>query len=94
MSEGTIVACTEALTDLVDTTRIMAIECDARGWIGSAHTLDTIAMQFDSTRTRLIQEGDDYLAVAWAYVDAGRLTIAQHRTKLARRLSPGGIGIS
>lgn len=82
LAAGTERACLDALTDLVDSARAYRDADEANRRYGTAHTFDAIAVQLDRVRTRLAEEHDPYLAEAWAFVDAGRLTIARH---LARR---------
>jgi hypothetical protein len=73
-----------ALTDLVDTARKHRDETPENR-IGWRHQWDNIAQQLDATRTTLVQEGDDYLDVAWAMIDSGRLTIARSLVRAERR---------
>jgi hypothetical protein len=84
MSSGTRDACLDALVDLVDSARGHRDAHEAAHKIGTAQTFDNLAKHLDAVRTTLIEEGDDYLDVAWAFVDAGRLTIARHLVRLAR----------
>jgi hypothetical protein len=67
---------TRALTDLVDTARARAARARADGLDGTAKTLDQIARTLDGARTRLIEDGIEYLDAAWAFVDAGRGALA------------------
>jgi len=50
-----------------------------------ADQLDLTSRQLDAVRTTLVQEGDEYLQTAWAFVDAGRLTLAKIITRIERR---------
>lgn len=54
---------TDALTELVQVAR-------ERGH-------DRIAQTLDGARTRLVEDGTDYLDAAWAFVDAGRKQLAE-----------------
>lgn len=69
-------ACLRALTDLVDTARHRArvarwkrAPARERHFEGIAHTLDR-------ARTRLVEDGSDYIEAAWAFVDAARKMLA------------------
>lgn len=70
-----------ALTDLVETARDMIhdapTEATQRSAVNLAHTLD-------AARTALVQEGDDYLDSAWAFIDAGRKLIATTQVNIDR----------
>lgn len=69
---------TDALTDLVNTARVRAAR--ERNTIGGsarrAADLDEIALTLDRARTRLVEDGIEYLDAAWAFVDAGCKQIA------------------
>lgn len=67
---------TNALTDLVDTSRTRAEQCRANGMEAQATTLDHIAKTLDGARTRLVEDGSEYLDAAWAFIDAGRKMLA------------------
>lgn len=67
---------TNALTDLVKTARTRADQARSAGLDGTAKTLDNIALTLDGARTRLIEDGIEYLDAAWAFVDAGRGALA------------------
>jgi len=84
-SDGTIVAAVDALNDLVATARGHAAAARDQGREGWAQNWDTLAYHLDATRTTLVQEGDDYLPVAWAFVDSGRLTIVRYMARIGRR---------
>lgn len=85
MSTGDRDAALIALDDLIVTTEGLHARCKARGWIGTAQTMQHIVASLDVVRTKLELEGDAYLPEAWAFVDAGRLTIARHVVNLERR---------
>lgn len=87
MTTGTEHAALDALNDLIATARTMRDQAGRDHNLGTMHTCDSIAVQLDRVRTRLIEDHDEYLAEAWAFVDAGRLTIARHRARLQRRVS-------
>jgi len=84
-SRGTIVAAVDALTDLVATARTHADVARLDGREGWAQNWDNLAYNLDATRTTLVQEGEDYLPVAWAFVDSGRLTIVRYMARIGRR---------
>lgn len=67
---------TDALTDLVDTARTRAHNDRTLGHHARADALLKIAGTLDGARTRLVEDGIDYLDAAWAFVDAGRKQIA------------------
>jgi hypothetical protein len=77
-------AALEALSDLVDSARVYRDEAEHDHRIGTAQTFEGIATQLDRVRTRLTEEHGPYLAEAWAFVDAGRLTIARHLARHRR----------
>lgn len=75
-------AASRALNDLIDTGKML--EQAARKVDGD--TADYIAgtlTKLDAVRTRLVQDGADYLDEAWAFVDAGRRIIAGYGMQLA-----------
>ena len=72
------IAAVRALSDLVDTaraTRDRALEKRRRE---IANRCQVIASQLDATRTRLVEDGEEYIGTAWAYVD-GRHTAYRSR---------------
>lgn len=77
------IAAARALTDLVDTARALSTRATTKRRPGIAHRCQVIAAQLDATRTRLVQDGTDYLDTAWAYVDAGRRAIGTYKLVLA-----------
>ena len=81
---GEAIAAVEALSDLVATARYHAELAHAAERPGWAQNWDTLAVHLDAVRTTLIQEGDGYLDIAWAFVDSGRLTIARHISRARR----------
>lgn len=68
---------TDALTDLVITARSRARACRVRSETTRAAELDNIAKTLDGARTRLVQDGPEYLDAAWAFVNAGRTALAR-----------------
>jgi hypothetical protein len=81
--QSATIAAARALSDLVDTaraTRDRALEKHRRE---IANRCQVIASQLDATRTRLVQDGDEYIATAWAYVDAGRAALRNYAMVLA-----------
>lgn len=71
---------TDALTDLVETTDARAERCRQAGDFGLAREYDAIGHTLDGARTRLVEDGVEYLEAAWAFVDAGRRALAdRHR---------------
>lgn len=76
---------TNALSDLVDTARTRAERARRVGAEALALDLDGIAATLDRARTRLVEDGTEYLDAAWAFVDAGRRALAD-RQKLAEYL--------
>jgi hypothetical protein len=57
-----------ALTDLIVTARRQ----EQRASIRERMRLRSMIAQLDAARTRLVQDGDEYLEVAWSFLDAGR----------------------
>lgn len=72
-----------ALTDLVETARALTERAQVKRRRSIAHRCGVIASQLDAARTRLVQEGPDYIDTAWAYVDAGRRALANYKLVLA-----------
>lgn len=86
MTTGTVDAALTALTDLVETARMHRDVAVLDGWPGTAQRWAHIANQLDAARTRLIQADEtDDVGIAWAFVDAGRLTIARELARRYRR---------
>ena len=83
--DGPETAALAALTDLVATARVHRAAAIADGRYGTAQTFDALAQHLDRVRTRLTEEHGVFLAEAWGYVDAGRLTIARHLATTRRR---------
>jgi hypothetical protein len=82
---GTTSAALEALTDLVITARAQRdMAEDHKAWT-SRNKFEDIARQLDATRTRLTEDRT-YLEQAWAFVDAGRLTVARQMILLDRTI--------
>ncbi len=77
------IAAVRALTDLVDTARATRDRALVKHRREIANRCQVIASQLDATRTRLVQDGDDYIATAWAYVDAGRVALRNYALVLA-----------
>lgn len=70
---------TNALTDLVTSARHIGEEWTAQGSVRASyvHALEGLASTLDAARTRLVQDGESYLDVAWAMIDAGRRLVAE-----------------
>lgn len=77
------IAAARALTDLVDTARATADRAALKRQRTIAQRCQVIASQLDAARTRLVQDGPEYLDTAWAYVDAGRRALGTYRLVLA-----------
>lgn len=75
----------DALTDLVNTARTRARACRVRSETTRAGQLDYIARTLDAARTRLVQDGDEYLDAAWTMVDRAREVLARIAKKGAAR---------
>lgn len=78
---------TDALSDLVHTARSRGLEAKRAGMIHTAYALMRLAADLDGARTRLVEDGPDYLDAAWAFIDAGRRMVADNIAKLERELS-------
>ena len=74
----------DALNDLVQSARSNADEAAALDRPHNAATLTSMATTLDGARTRLIEDGPDYLPAAWAFVDAARSLIARQAVILDR----------
>ena len=77
--------CLRALGDLVQTARGDEARTRFFGLDQFADAFADVADTLDRCRTRLVEEGGDYLDTAWAFLDAGRLTIARMRIKADRQ---------
>ena len=67
----------DELAHLVDTARMRAQASEDHGDTRRARALRDIATTLDRARTILVEDGDDYFDAAWAFVEAGRLTLAR-----------------
>lgn len=65
----------DALNDLVHTARTRAGELVTHD-SDLATRMRQTATKLDAVRTRLVQDGDEYLDQAWAFVDGARMVIA------------------
>jgi hypothetical protein len=65
-----------ALADLIASARIRADKATAVNLPDTAYVLTDIAATLDRARTRLAEEGDDYLDAAWAFCDGARTILA------------------
>lgn len=77
------VAAARALSDLIDTARTLLPIARQRRRRNIEHRLNVIIGQLDATRTRLVQDGEEYITTAWAFVDAGRSAIATYKLVLS-----------
>lgn len=82
---GRTIGMTNALSDLVLTSRELQARAYKTGLVVMAMRLNSMALQFDAARTRLVQDGPEYLSTAHAFVDAGRVAIANYRLLIERR---------
>lgn len=80
----TALAALAALAELVQTARRRASTAQWWGDTTKARAYADVADTLDRARTILVEDGDAYLDAAWAFVDAGRLTL----TRLAARPLP------
>ncbi|WP_270353438.1 hypothetical protein [Microbacterium testaceum] len=78
---------TDALTDLVHTARSRGWEAKRAGLTHTAYALMRLAADLDAVRTRLVEDGPDYLDAAWAFIDAGRRMITENIAKLDREVA-------
>ena len=72
-----------ALTALVDETRRLAASAIKRKNPHMGARLTDLARQLDACRTRLVQDGDEYLPTAWAWLDTARPMVATWRAVFA-----------
>lgn len=68
---------TDILTDLVLTARIRRNAAINQGHAKRAQDFDNVAQTLDRVRTRLVQDGPEYLDAAWAFIDGGRKIIVK-----------------
>ncbi|KAA9105015.1 hypothetical protein [Microbacterium rhizomatis] len=78
--------CIIALSDLVHSGRDIARAADSIGYTRLATAAAECAATLDGARTRLVEDGPDYLDAAWAFLDAGRRMTADHARLLDRAL--------
>lgn len=72
------------LNELVDTARETRKSAPPTTPPKLLYAVATLEDTLDAARTTLVQEGDDYLEAAWAFIDAGRGLLATARTNIAR----------
>lgn len=77
------IAAARALSDLVDKARNLHARAMDKRRRDIANRCMVIASQLDATRTRLVQDGEQYIDTAWAYVDAGRVALRNYALVLA-----------
>lgn len=77
------IAAARALSDLVQTARATRDRALEKRRMPIAQRCQVIVSQLDATRTRLVQDGPDYIPTAWAFVDAGRVALRNYRLVLA-----------
>lgn len=77
------IAALNVLNDLVNVCRDLLKVALRRGRRDIAARLSIIASQLDATRTRLVQDGREYIDTAWSFIDAGRVAIRNYRMVLA-----------
>lgn len=77
------VAALRALSDLVATARTLRDKAVTKRRREIANRCQVIASQLDATRTRLVQDGDQYIDTAWSYVDAGRVALRNYALVLS-----------
>jgi hypothetical protein len=75
-------AATDTLTDLVQSARQLSSRAITARRHGLGGRILTLACDLDATRTRLVQDGPDYLEAAWAFIDAGRRILAGYTVQL------------
>lgn len=77
------IAAARALNDLVDTARATRARAIQKRRRAIAHRCGVIEEQLDATRTRLVQDGPEYINTAWAYVDVARIALRNYKLVLA-----------
>ena len=82
-TQSPTIAAVRALNLLIHDARDLIPIAEARGRRHMAQRLNTIASQLDACRTRLVQEGPDYIETAWAWVDSGRIALANYLVVLS-----------
>lgn len=83
VSTGTPAAAIRGLSDLIELMKVEGDRADKNDVPRTWRALAIGARQLDAIRTRLAQ-GDDCLDEAWAFVDAGRVFLAQQIMNLDR----------
>lgn len=73
-----------ALSEFVDDARTTADRAAGMGLAQTCRRIESLALDLDAARTRLVEDGPDYLDAAWAFLDAGRRILAQYRIQLAQ----------
>jgi len=79
------VHCINALSDLVHSARRLATRAELADAARLHRVAVSIADTLDRARTRLVEDGDEYLDAAWAFVDAGRKHVAQLGIRVDRK---------
>ncbi len=78
------IAATRAVADLLDTARRRRGQALILGEGDVVFTLASMIDALDATRTRLIQQGPEYIDTAWAIIDAARYMLAEIKHALDR----------
>lgn len=84
MTDSQTIAAARALTSLVDAADAFAQRCDTLDWPMRAGRIREIRTTLDAARTRLVEDGPNYIDAAWGFVDAGRRQLASHRASIER----------
>jgi len=72
-----------ALADVCDDAAATHIAATEKGATQLAASARRIHFQADAARTRIVQDGDEYMATAWAVVDTCRIALAETRLRVS-----------
>lgn len=72
------------LTTLVDATRDLCVEAKALGLRDTAKSLHDAARTLDGARTRLVEDGPEYLDAARAFINAAERMLTDRAVYIGR----------
>lgn len=72
-----------ALADICDDAAAARVAAQSKNAEQLAVAVERIRIQADAARTRLVQDGDEYTATAWAVVDTCRIALAEARLRIS-----------
>lgn len=83
MTKAHHLAALEALADVANAATATGIAASEKHSDELAASAARIHAMADAARTRLVQDGDEYLPVAWAVLDTCRISLAETRLRVS-----------